>query len=456
MLCLALLGAETAAEEARDRSWGELVRATGMAFARPGGFETKRRLVRDLASTGRDDAWLLILVALEREGRHLDALARAREEAWNHTQALWALPQGQHHLRHARRLRASFEALGDADRAWFRERMLVGQLAMRLRDAPPAARDLFGREATLRVGLLHPTARAAIAPLLVDTLDTAEGVARYRQLLERDEDVRVRLAALEALPTKGRTVLPLVLRRLRDRSWVVRMAAADALVARKASDAIPMLRAAHARAGAREALAHRAALVALGAEAPPPRETPVSIYGTPVPSKHVVFVLDASAAMAGTIERAKAEVEAAIRALPEDGSFGLVVFHGAVVRWQAEPVPARPENKNAAAAWLAKQDAGWNACLDGALREAFRIAGLAPPHGDDRTTDTIVVVAAGGPDAYAPGKAGPVRKGYIERLVGVWNRNGRIRIQAVALSDGRVRALLERLTSEHDGALTTP
>ena len=454
LLLLVLPPASAAAEDAR--SWPELVRATGMAFARPGGLETKRRMVADLAKTGRADAWVLILVALERAGRHLADLARVRAAAWQHTQSLWSQPQGRHHVAHARRLRKSFETLGKADRAWFRERMLIGQMAARLRSAPPEARALFAREASIQVGLLHPVTRAALSTSMVDGLKDVDGIAAYRQILERDEDERVRLAALDALPDKGRTVRPMLMRRLRDRSSIVRIAAARRLAKTGAADAAPMLQRAMARAGPREALAHHAALRELGVDAPKPDPGPVSLYGTPVPSEHVVFVLDASVAMAEALEHAKAEVEAAIRALPEQGSFGLVVFNGAVMRWKADAVPATAENKDAAAAWLAGHEPAWNACLDGALREAFRIAGLAPLDGRDTQIDTIAIVAAGGPDAYAPGKAGPIRKGYVERLAGVWNRNGRIRIQGVALSNGPVRALLEQLARDHDGTLTTP
>lgn len=456
LTCLLLTAASATADERPQADWDALVDATAVAFARPGLLEAKRRLVADLAATGRLDAWVLILAALEREGLHLDVLARARAEAWRYTQSLWSLPRGQHHEGHARRLRQSFTALGDADRRWFRERMLVGQMGARLRAAPPRVQGLFRREATSPVGLLHPVARAALAPVLALELDSAEAIADYRQLLERDEDERVRLAALDALPAQGRAVLPLIMRRLRDRSWVVRQAAARALADRAAKDAVAMLEDAARRAGPREAQAHVAALRELGHAAEAPAAGTVTVYGAPVPSKHVVFVLDASAAMAGSIERARAEVEAAIRLLPSDGTFGLVVFHGAVMHWQPHAVPATAANKDAAAAWLATHDAGWNANLDGGLREAFRIAGLAPPTGTDARVDTIVVVAAGRPQAYAPGDAGPIRAGYIERLVGVWNRDKRIRIQGIALSDGPIRTVLQTLARDHGGTVTEP
>lgn len=454
LACLLAVARPATADDDGMAAWDDLVRTTAVTFARPGGLTAKRRLVADLAASGRADAWVLMLAALEREGRHLEALARSRVDAWRHTQELWSRPRGQHHARHARRLRTSFRSLSRADQDWFRERMLIGQLSMRLREAPAEVKVLLRREATSPGRLLHPIARAALAPLLAADLGDAEGVAAYRALLERDPDERVRLAALDALPAKGPAVPALLMRRLRDPSWVVRVEAARRLAKRAETGAAEQLAQRLPRAGPREARALRTALRELGATPPAPPAHPVTLYGTVVPSEHVVFVLDASAAMAGTIERAKVEIETAIRALPAKGTFGLVVYSGAVASWQPTPVPATPENKDAAAAWLAGHEAGWNACLDGGLREAFRIADLAPAIGRETPIDTIAIVAAGTPTGYAPGEAGPVRAGFIERLVGVWNQNRRVRIQAVALGDTGLLPVLETITRENDGTLT--
>ena len=436
-----------------DPVWRELVRGTAVAFARPGELESKRRFVRALAESPRPEAWVLILAALEREGMHLERLAAARADAWRHAQTLWSLPRPQHHERHKRRLVSAFEDLGNADRRWFRERMLVGQIGARLRSAPPLARALFGREATAEVALLHPTARAAMATLLATDLEDPDGIGRFRRLLERDEDPNVRLAALAALPERGSTAELMVTRRLRDRSWVVRMAAARLLAKRGWAKARPMLEKAMRRAGPREALVHRSALRELGIDAPATDPGPVALYDAPLPSKHVAFVLDASAAMAEHIDEARAAIAEALRALPEDGSFSLVVFHGAVMHWRAAPVAASQANKDAAIAWLGKHEAGWIRCLGGALREAFRQAGMAPHQGGATPIDTIAVVVAGPPQAYAGGQGAPLREGSLERLVNVWNRDARIRIQIVALGAVASDGALATIARQHDGAL---
>ena len=57
---------------------------------------------------------------------------------------------------------------------------------------------------------------------------------------------------------------------------------------------------------------------------------------------------------------------------PESG--GAVLERAADFYAGLKAVRATAENKDAAAAWLARHEAEWNACLDGALREAFRIA----------------------------------------------------------------------------------
>jgi len=455
VLALLALLLPTAPAAGAERRWADLVRETALTFAAPGETGAKRRLVADLAARGRDDAWVLVLAALEQEGRHLDALATERDDAWRFTQDLWSRPRQQHHTAHARRLRKSFEALGTADRRWFREQMLVGQMAMQLRAATPAARRLLIREATSPVRSLHPAARAAIAPLLAARLGDIEMVAAYRALLERDPDERVRLAALEALPAEGTAIPTLILRRLRDPAWVVRQVAARMLAKRGIADAAPLLVAASRRAGPREVLVYDEALRELAA--PPAARAPgnVQLLGTPIPSTHVVFVLDCSAAMAPTLARAQAEVAAAIDALPASGSFGLVAYDGAVTPWKLHPVAATDDHKRAARAWLAERKPQWNACMDGGLRAAFRLAGLAPLRGGSTPIDTIVLVAAARPTGYAPGEAQPLRPGYLPRLVRVWNRDKRIRIQAVALGEQAV-PILEQLTREHGGTLTRP
>ncbi len=457
LIALLLIAAPSASPaRAGDTGWDALLTRTAQTFARPGGLAAKRRLVGQLGSVGRPDAWVLMFAALEQEGHHLDALGANRRAAWAVTRDLWSLPRRQHHEAHARTLRESFARLGAADERWFQEKMLVGQIQARLRGAPAGPLAEFVKQATAPASLVHPVSRAAVANVLAAQLGQPAALQSLRTLLERDESSDVRLAALHALPTTGEAPVPLLMRRLRDDSWVVRVSASRLVGTRGLKGAAPLVRRALREAEPREALVHRATLRTLGEAAPEPASATLKTYGVPIPSRHVVFVLDCSAVMGTQLARARRELSQTIEALPAAATFAIVAYHGAVMPWRNTAVSATAENKRAARTWLAGLKAEWNASLGGALREAFRLARLAPHEAGETPLDTIVIVAASRPTGYAPGAAGPLAADYLPRLVRAWNTDGRVRIQAIALGDDESAEALGTLAHEHDGTLTRP
>lgn len=106
-----------------------------------------------------------------------------------------------------------------------------------------------------------------------------------------------------------------------------------------------------------------------------------SYYGISIHARRLVFVFDVSSSMNEPISRdsmvprlaaAKRELVSAINALPEDTSFGIVVFNHMVSTWQSNLVPANKANKLSAVRYVAAlQASGMTATCD-ALHTALR------------------------------------------------------------------------------------
>ena len=81
--------------------------------------------------------------------------------------------------------------------------------------------------------------------------------------------------------------------------------------------------------------------------------SPSSYYGMPLFAQKLVFVFDTSGSMAGPrLAAAQRELVNTISSLPEDASFGIIVFNSRVDAWQKQLVPATKNNKDAAARFV--------------------------------------------------------------------------------------------------------
>jgi hypothetical protein len=427
-------------------AWKQKLHRAVVAFAEPGDLAAKRARLDGLLATGREGAWLFLLAAVDREGRHLETLARVRRAAWAQSWKLWRRPRSEHDGWLVGQLGRRFELLAAADYGWFHETMFLGSVEARMTSAPPDVQDAYVQAATQPAPDLGPAAREAVAALAARRLRGPGDVTALRALLERDPDVRVRLAALRALPERGAEVGALLLRRLRDRSWVVRVAAAHALGRRHVADAAAGLADALRRAGPREAYALQRALAAVGAEVPDAPEGP-AVFGRPLASRRVLFLVDTSAGSAQSLPRVRRELARVLPVLPRGTRFGLLAYDGALHPWRDGLVAAGPDTSKAALAWLASLEPDWNACLGGALREAFRLAGLAPEEAtpDEGRVDTVVVLTTSMPTLYAHGKARPQDPGELLRLTRIWNRDRRVRLVVVPLAEGPVASFAQRL-----------
>jgi hypothetical protein len=126
-----------------------------------------------------------------------------------------------------------------------------------------------------------------------------------------------------------------------------------------------------------------------------------SYYGLPLFAQRVVFVFDTSGSMAGDrLVAAKRELANAIVGLPENCSFGIVVFNTRIASWQKQLVPATQANKDAAARFVgglvAREQTGTYDALAAAFNydaEAiYLLTDGAPTTG--RLTNPVDIVAA--------------------------------------------------------------
>jgi hypothetical protein len=105
------------------------------------------------------------------------------------------------------------------------------------------------------------------------------------------------------------------------------------------------------------------------AEALPSKAT---YYGLPIYAARMVFVLDTSASMSGgRILAAKRELSSAIANLPADASFNVLAFDIIVAPWSRELMPATPDNRAAAIAWVLSRGLGPQTASYNALEAAF-------------------------------------------------------------------------------------
>jgi hypothetical protein len=100
--------------------------------------------------------------------------------------------------------------------------------------------------------------------------------------------------------------------------------------------------------------------------------TKANYYGLPIYAARMVFVLDTSASMAGgRIAAAKRELSLAIANLPVEASFNVLAFDIVVSPWSDQLLPATPENKTAAIAWVMLRGLGPQTASYNALQAAF-------------------------------------------------------------------------------------
>jgi len=111
----------------------------------------------------------------------------------------------------------------------------------------------------------------------------------------------------------------------------------------------------------------------------------VSFYGIDTHSKRIVFCLDLSGSMAQPLDEkggkkeprivtARAELEKALRSLPDDALFTIVVYSNTVDAWKKKLVKATDRNKALAWKWVEKREPDGSTNIYDALDLSLQIA----------------------------------------------------------------------------------
>jgi len=190
-----------------------------------------------------------------------------------------------------------------------------------------------------------------------------------------------------------------------------------------------------------------------------------SFYGIQTQSKHIVFVIDISGSMGEhggvdehgkmRIDVVKAELTNAIRALTAEdedergpSSFNIVAYAATVTVFQeGKMVPATKANKEKAFAWIQALRAEGATNIFDALERAFEIVDTRRASKQmDKGADTIFLMTDGEPNR---GKI--VDPLLICAEIAKMNRERKITLHAIGVGKDHKRDFLERLASENQG-----
>jgi Mg-chelatase subunit ChlD len=208
---------------------------------------------------------------------------------------------------------------------------------------------------------------------------------------------------------------------------------------------------------------HKAELAEKGAKAAAAASAPVRAvqsklhyYGIETPSKKVVFLLDISGSMkepigieAAPVTGVKAEDQAytgpkievakrvladAVRKLPKECTFNVIVFNHSVRPISEKMVHATDENKAKVALEIEDLQPAGSTWTYGALRQAFEIAkSTCTEEKFDPCVDTIFVLSDGAPTDDSIDEAKPMDGKQIVDAVAEWNQRMKIRIHTIAI-----------------------
>ncbi len=330
----------------------------------------------------------------------------------------------------------------------------------------------------------HPTSRRALlSGVLRNALVDPAAVGKIAM---KDSDPGVRLVALEALAErKAPETLAIAHKALKEKGWPHRQAASRLLQALKDVNSIAPLVNAMAVEDGRlvevyaEALRaitgveigpfpdawkawydeNKAALVAKGAKPQSTKKSKRSVesinyYGIETRSRRIAFLIDVSGSMEEVIgegledvtgldedvlfgkkiDIAKKMLKQAIRNLPEESFFNIIVFNHAVKTFSAESLEATQDNKNKSYLMINDLEPSGATFTYGALKEAFRLAGRGlSDKSYDPGVDTIFLLSDGAPTDDNIDKAQPMEGSKILQAVKAWNQLKRVQIHTIAI-----------------------
>ncbi len=170
-------------------------------------------------------------------------------------------------------------------------------------------------------------------------------------------------------------------------------------------------------------------------DAPPPPPPPEEILSGP------------------KIDVAKHELKKALLKLPETCKFGLIAFNSAILRWKDDLVDASEKNKQDALTWVRSLEAKGTTYIDGALRVAFKMAGMGEAGGAYREikVDTMILLSDGAPTDDDPKTAKLMDPEIILQHVREWNQGKQIVVNCIGVDMVESIEFLTKLAAENGG-----
>ena len=154
------------------------------------------------------------------------------------------------------------------------------------------------------------------------------------------------------------------------------------------------------------------------------------------------------------IDVAKHELKKAIQRLPRTAYFNVIAFNHAVQQWKEAMVPATDAGKEEALAWVRALQPSGSTYVDGALRLAFRLAGLGAVDARylETNVDTMVLICDGAPTDNDPGSSKLMDPEIILGHVREWNVHKRVIIHTIGVDMVDGVEFLVKLSSENGGS----
>ena len=137
------------------------------------------------------------------------------------------------------------------------------------------------------------------------------------------------------------------------------------------------------------------------------------------------------------IDFARQELKRALQKLPKDAMINIIAFNHAVTQWMPKMVQATDANKELAFAWFRDLQPSGSTYVDGALRLAFKMAGMGaydkayPGVG----VDTIVLLSDGAPTDSDSRDSKLMDPEEILKHVTEWNSQKRVIIHCVSIDN---------------------
>jgi Mg-chelatase subunit ChlD len=212
-----------------------------------------------------------------------------------------------------------------------------------------------------------------------------------------------------------------------------------------------------------------------------PQRSPLHYYGVETLSKRVVFVLDVSGSMkepigvetapqtgvareqqdytGPKIEVAKRVLADAIRKLPKDTTFNIVIFNHQVRAHSETMLVANDLEKDRAYTAIEELQPVGATYTYGALRKTFEIAqSTCTPEKWDPCVDTVFVLSDGAPTDDGIDDAKPMDGKVIVDAVAEWNAKLRVKIHTIAIDPrigkGTFVRFMKELAARNGGTYT--